>query len=83
MAHTLYEIRISGLVPDDVVAEFGEIRATTTAVSTILSGEIVDQAALLGVLRRLRALDLDVVEVRRVLTTAVEAVDAEPDAQDT
>ena len=71
MAHTLYEIRVVGLVDDDVVAELGDIRVSTTAVSTVLSSEIVDQAALLGVLARLRSLHLDVLEVRRVLTTDV------------
>ena len=35
----------------------------------MLSGEVSDQSALLGLLARLRALGLDVVEVRRVLTT--------------
>ena len=39
----------------------------TTDVTTVLSGELADQAALLGMLARLRAMGLDVVEVRRVL----------------
>jgi hypothetical protein len=69
MPPTTYEVRVTGLVPDDAIAEFGDIRVTTTSVSTVLSGEITDQSALLGLLARLRALGLDVVEVRRVLTT--------------
>ena len=69
MAPTTYEVRVSGIVPDDAIAEFGDISVTTSSVSTVLSGEIKDQAALLGLLARLRALGLDVVEVRRVLTT--------------
>lgn len=66
MTHTRYEIRVAGLLPEDAVAQLGDIRVTTTDVSTVLSGELVDQAALLGILARLRALALDVVEVRRV-----------------
>jgi hypothetical protein len=69
MPPTTYEVRVSGLVSDDVIAECGDIRVTTTSASTVLSGEVRDQSALLGLLARLRALGLDVVEVRRVLTT--------------
>ena len=69
MPPTTYEVRVSGLVSDDAIAEFGDIQVTTTTVSTVLSGEVSDQSALLGMLARLRALGLDVVEVRRVLTT--------------
>jgi len=69
MPPTTYEVRVSGLVPDDAIAEFGDISVSTMSVSTVLSGEISDQSALLGLLARLRALGLDVVEVRRVLTT--------------
>ena len=46
---------------------------TTTDVTTVLSGDLADQAALLGLLARLRALGLTVVEVRRTL----RATDAE------
>ena len=71
MTGTTYEIRVSGMVPEDVLAEFGEVHVMTTHVSTTLSGALEDQAALLGVLARLRALGLDVLEVRRVLAAAV------------
>ena len=68
MTLTTYEIRISGLLSDDAIEEFADVRVTTTDVSTVLSGEITDQAALLGLLARLRVLGLHVLEVRRVLT---------------
>ena len=67
MAPTAYEIRVSGALTDDAVAEFGDVHVVTTDVTTVLSGEVVDQAALLGLLARLRALGLNVVEVRRML----------------
>ena len=81
MPPTTYEVRVSGLVPDDAIAEFGDISVSTTSVSTVLSGEISDQSALLGLLARLRALGLDVVEVRRVLTTP-EPATSEPSVPD-
>jgi hypothetical protein len=62
-----YEVRISGLVRPDLLEDFGDVRVTTTDASTVLSGSVSDQAALLGWLERLRALGLDVIEVHRVL----------------
>jgi hypothetical protein len=68
MTTRTYEIRVSGVLPDDAAAEFEDVRVSTADVSTVLTGELADQAALLGLLARLRALGVDVVEVRRVLT---------------
>ena len=78
MAPTAYEIRVSGTLPDDAVAEFGDVEVVTTDVTTVLSGEVVDQAALLGLLARLRALGLNVVEVRRMLRPPEAEHEAEP-----
>jgi len=62
-----YEIRVLGLVPDDVLEEIENVRATIQPVGTILRGTVVDQAALHGVLNRLQGLGLELVEVRRLL----------------
>jgi hypothetical protein len=78
VASTTYEIRISGAIPEEVAAEFGEVQVVTTAVSTVLSGDLADQAALLGLLARLRALGLTVLEVRHV--QAITHTDPPPDA---
>jgi hypothetical protein len=68
MTPRTYEIRVSGVLPHDAAGEFDDVRVSTADVSTLLTGELADQAALLGLLARLRALGVDVVEVRRVLT---------------
>jgi hypothetical protein len=70
VAPTTYEIRISGTLPEDVAAEFGDVQVMATAVSTVLTGDVADQSALLGLLARLRALGLTVLEVRRTLAAA-------------
>ena len=62
-----YEVRISGLVREDILQECGDVSVTTTDASTVLSGSVTDQAVLLGWLERLCALGLDVVEFHRVL----------------
>ena len=68
MTARTYEIRVSGVLPDDAAADFDDVRISATDVTTVLSGELADQAALLGLLARLRELGVNVVEVRRVLT---------------
>ena len=78
MTSRTYEIRVSGVLPDDAAAEFDDVRVSTADVSTVLTGELADQAALLGLLARLRALGLDVVEVRRVLTPTPPTEESAP-----
>lgn len=82
MAHEFYEIRVSGVLPSDALVQLGGLRMTTSDVSTVLSGELVDQAALLGVLTRLWELELDVVEVRRVLTPSEGELESAGDLDD-
>jgi hypothetical protein len=67
MPDTTYEIRISGLVSQDLLQDCGDVSVTRTSASTLLSGSLADQAALLGLLERLRAHGLDVVEVHQVV----------------
>jgi hypothetical protein len=63
-----YEIKILGPLPEEVLELLGEMSVTPAAAATVLTLRIADQPALLGVLARLRALQLDVVEVRRLHT---------------
>jgi hypothetical protein len=62
---TTYEVRVEGVVPVEDLLEFGRVELTWVQDSTVLYGEIRDQAALYGLLARLRALGLEVVEVRQ------------------
>jgi hypothetical protein len=70
MAQPLFEVRVAGVVPD---TDLRDLRAVTLApdqVSTVLYG-IDDQAALYGLLARLRSLGIEVMEVRRVSDLSV------------
>lgn len=60
------EVRISGVLPAEALEELGDLSVATTAASTVLTGSVTDQAALLGLVARLRAYGLQVTEVRRV-----------------
>lgn len=59
-----FEIRVRGTVPDHLLAELGALRVEVERPRTLIHG-IRDQAALQGVLARLLALGLEVVEVHR------------------
>ncbi|HEY7721610.1 MAG TPA: hypothetical protein VIB11_07200 [Pedococcus sp.] len=65
MAQSMYEIRVAGTVPEEDLRDMGAVRVAQDQVNTVLYG-VADQTALYGLLERLRALGLDVVEVRRV-----------------
>jgi hypothetical protein len=66
------EIRIRGRLSRALATEFEELdlRASTEPVETVLRGPVQDQAALHGLLRRIEAFGLELVEVRRAPTDA-------------
>ena len=67
MVQTMYEVRVAGAVPEEDLQDMGAVTLPPEQVNTVLYG-ISDQAALYGLLARLRALGLEVVEIRRVPT---------------
>lgn len=60
-----YEIRIAGRLDDTATAAFAGLDVAVSGDATVLRGEF-DQAGLHGLLERIRALSLDLIEVRRV-----------------
>ena len=61
-----YEITVKGTASRRLEAAFDDMEVTSFAGHTVLRGHLVDQAALRGVLDRLAALHLDVVDLRRL-----------------
>ena len=63
-----YELRIRGRLSPALVNEFRELAlaAETEPVETVLVGPVEDQAALHGLIRRIEALGLELIEVRRL-----------------
>jgi hypothetical protein len=63
-----YEIRVRGRLSRTLMADFEqlELEAAIEPIETILHGPVPDQAALHGLLRRVEALGLELVEVRRL-----------------
>jgi hypothetical protein len=62
-ANPVYEIRVKGTVGRAVAGEFEPLEAST---QTLLRGALPDQAALHGVLDRIRDLGLELVDVHQV-----------------
>jgi len=63
----LYEIRIKGHLDDRWADWFGEVTITRVDNGeTLLTGPVVDQAALYGLLKKVRDLGLPLVSVMRV-----------------
>ena len=71
MARQVYELRVRGPVPPELLDEIGAVDLGEEPPLTILRTEPTDQPGLHGMLQRLRSLGLDLLEVR---TTA----DVEP-----
>jgi hypothetical protein len=66
MSSAGYEIHIKGRVSEQLLAAFEGMEASEQSVETVLRGPVPDQAALHGLLDRIQALGLELIEVRRV-----------------
>lgn len=63
----MYQVRVRGRLGGALLAEFGQLGlvADGDKVETQLHGEVSDQAALYGLVRRLEALGLELVELKQ------------------
>jgi hypothetical protein len=61
-----YEIHIKGRVSEQLLSAFEGLEASERSAETVLRGAQLDQAALRGLLDRIQALGLELIEVRRV-----------------
>ena len=75
----LYEIRIKGHLDDRWADHFGGMTITLEENGdTFLSGPVVDQAALHGLLRKVRDLGMLLLSVNRVEPGRTDASDVKP-----
>ena len=65
-AVSYYEIRIAGVLPSEALLDFDRLTASVEPVETVVHGQLRDQAALHGLLARLEAFGVEVLEVRRL-----------------
>jgi hypothetical protein len=62
---TCYEFHLQGLLSDRLLSAFPELHSRVQNHETVLTGALPDQSALHGVLSRIEALGLELLEVRR------------------
>ena len=65
---SLYELRVSGAIVEQTQRALCPLEAQTREGCTVLTGRLIDQAALYGALDTVAALGLELLEVRRVRT---------------
>ncbi len=68
-ARALYQLRVEGPIPADLIRELGTLTVSVEPAETVLSGTLADQAALFGLLVRIHDLGLQLLEVRRLTDT--------------
>jgi hypothetical protein len=61
-----YEIRVRGHLGTKMLRAFPALVAQTRGTDTLLTGRLPDQAAVYGVIARLEALGLELLELRRL-----------------
>jgi hypothetical protein len=66
MAAPKYEFRIRGRLSATVLARFDPLVSDVERVETVLHGRICDQAELHGIIERVQALGLELLEIRRL-----------------
>jgi hypothetical protein len=72
MGRQVYELRVRGPIPEEVLREIGGRELGEEPALTILRTEPTDQPGLHGMLQRLRSLGLDLLEVRALIDESPE-----------
>jgi hypothetical protein len=66
MAASNYEFRIRGRLSEPLLERFDSLESDSERVETVLHGPVRDQAELHGIIERVQALGLELIEVRRL-----------------
>ncbi|HEY9334249.1 MAG TPA: hypothetical protein VIQ79_07510 [Kribbella sp.] len=74
MGDATYEVRVADAVPEQDLRDMRAVTVAIDQVNTIVYS-IPSQAALYGLLARLRSLGIEVIEVRRVLDPAAPSTE--------
>jgi hypothetical protein len=73
VSSSYYEIRIAGVLPSEALLDSDRLTVSVEPVETVVYGPLQDQAALQGLLARLEAFGIQLLEVRRFRTGATSA----------
>jgi hypothetical protein len=66
MAQANYEIHVSGVLPLDLLSQFGDLDVVVEPAETVLHGALRDQSSLFALIARIHSLGIQVIEIRRL-----------------
>ena len=66
MLEASYQVRVSGVIPAELLAELRDLTVSVEPPETVLHGSLPDQSAVVGLISRLHGLGLRLIEVRRL-----------------
>ncbi|XVU29993.1 hypothetical protein ACQPZJ_23735 [Actinoplanes sp. CA-054009] len=66
MTDAQYQVRVSGVIPEELLEELRDLTVSVEPPETILHGSLPDQSAVVGLISRIHGLGLRLIEVRRI-----------------
>jgi hypothetical protein len=66
MPEATYQVRVSGVIPAELLAELRDLTVSVEPPETVLHGSLPDQSAVVGLISRIHSLGLHLIEVRRL-----------------
>ncbi|MFI1996391.1 hypothetical protein [Actinoplanes sp. NPDC020271] len=66
MPDPTYQVRVSGVIPDELLDELRDLTVSVEPPETVLHGNLPDQSAVVGLISRIHGLGLRLIEVRRL-----------------
>jgi hypothetical protein len=66
MVEPTYQVRVSGVIPAELLAELQDLTVRVEPPETVLHGSLPDQSAVVGLISRMHGLGLRLIEVRRL-----------------
>ena len=66
MTDATYQVRVSGVIPEEMLEELRDLTVSVEPPETILHGSLPDQSAVVGLISRIHGLGLRLIEVRRL-----------------
>jgi hypothetical protein len=66
MLEASYQVRVSGVIPAELLAELRDLTVSVEPPETVLHGSLPDQSAVVGLISRIHGLGLRLIEVRRL-----------------
>lgn len=77
MAEVTYQVRVSGAIPAELIADLHDLTVSVEPPETVLHGSLPDQSAVVGLISRLHGLGLRLIEVRRLPSDEASGSDAD------